>query len=436
MGPVPGSTVVRPLGAYERALHLWMQRNPMHFAVVAELDAAVPEERCRAALEEVQRSHPLLRVRVTAGDGGEGGPGPVFHRSDAPVALSLVEEGVTWQAVAADELARPFARGAAPLVRAALVPGERSCVLVLTFEHSIADGLSAVGVLGDVLAVLNGRTLPVRPVPPAQEDLIAPLAGPAAPDQAPAGQDQAPGGPPEVTGVDPRMGAVSSRRPFDGALPHVSGVAFDQVSTRRLVARCRAERTTVHAAICAAATQVAARLQGLGFVRVGSPVSLRHLIDGHGSSDGSGGVGGDVALRIVAARTGFPPGPARPLWDLARDTSAALAPARSAGGVAAVLDAIAAVVPAGADAATAEAVLLGGSGFEVEVTNLGVLDLEDAGPLRASAVWGPVLLTQVAGEQVIGVATQAGQLRLTGSSYVLVPDLLQEVRRTLTDAIA
>lgn len=421
--------MVRPLGAYERALHLWMHQNPMHFSVVAELDAAVSQERCRAALAEVQRSHPLLRVGVTAGDGGEGGPGPVFHRSDAPVPLTVVEEAVTWQAAAAGELARPFARGVAPLVRAALVPGERSCVLVLTFEHSIADGLSAVGVLGDVLAVLNGRALPVRAVPAAQEDLVAALTGPAA-------QDPAPAPTPEVTGVDARMGAVSSRRPFDGALPHVSGVAFDAVSTRRLLARCRTEGTTVHAAICAAATQVAARLQGLDFVRVASPVSLRHLIDGHGSGDGSGGVGGNVALRIVAARTGFPADPARPLWDLARDTGAALAPARSAGGVAAVLDAIAAVVPAGADAATAEAVLLGGSSFEVQVTNLGVLDLEDAGPLRASAVWGPVLLTQIADEQVIGVATHAGQLRLTGSSYVLVPGLLEEVRRALADAVA
>lgn len=418
--------VVRPLGAFEQLFHLWMQDNPLHFSIVAELDGAVSEERCRAALDEVQRSHPLLRVRVATGGAGEGGPGPVFHRSDAPVALSVAEEAMTWQAAAAAELARPFAQGVSPLVRATLLPGERSCVLLLTFEHSIADGLSAVGVLDDVLAVLNGRPLPVRAVPPAQEDLLAALTGRAGQDQAPAAQDQVPATPPEVTGVDARMGAVGSRRPFDGTLPHVSGVAFDGALTRLLVARCHAEGTTVHAAVCAAATQVAARLQGLDFVRVFSPVSLRNLVD----SDG------EVALRIVVARTGFPADPSRSLWDLARATGAALAPARSADGVAAVLAAMAAMVPAGADAATAEAFLLGGASFEVEVTNVGVLDLEDAGPLRANAVWGPVLLNQVAGEQVIGVATHAGQLRLTGSSYVLVPTLLEEVRRALADAVA
>lgn len=383
----------------------------MHFSIVAELDGRTSPEALGTALGPVQRRHPLLRVRV-----GEREPGGlVFERAEDPPELTVVEEPMTWQEVVSAELARPFNAASAPLWRTVLVQGRDHSTVVLTFEHSIADGVSAIGVLSDVLAAVDGATLEGRPVPPAQEDLVEALVAPV----------EELGGPPaDASGVDERMTVVGSCRPFDSTRPHVSAVALDAAATRQLLARCRAERTTVHAAVCAAVTQVAGHLRGQEFVRVFSPISLRHLVD----------LAGDVALRTVVGRTGFPADPTEDLWELARDTARALAPSRSLAGVSAASAATTAMVPPGATAATAEAFMLGGASFEVEVTNLGVVDLQHSGRLRPVAVWGPLVLDQVSGEQVIGVSTFAGQLRLTCASYELVPDLLDEVRRTLVMA--
>ena len=386
--------IVRPLGGFERICHLWTQRNPLHFCVVAELDGPVSPGECRSALDQLQRSHPLLSVTVA----DIGASGPTFVSSSAPLPLRTVEEPTRWEDVVADELTRRFDPGVAPLARAVLIPERASSVLVMSFEHSIADGVAAVNALADMISVLNGTPLARHAVPAAQEDLIAGL------DDAP-GSESAPTPTAPAAPVDERMTAVGSRRPFDGESPSVAGAALDVRTTESLRARCRAERTTVHAAICAAVTQVALTEPGYDFVRIFSPLSLRHLIP---STD-------VVAARTGLARTGFPAAAAADLWDLARATWAALTPARSPEAVAAVAGAGETTVPPDAPAEVAEAFMLGGAGFEVEVTNVGVVEMGDVttGPLHATAVWGPAILNQITGEIVLGVITSGGQLRMT-----------------------
>lgn len=279
---------------------------------------SVSLEECRSALDQLQRSHPLLSVTVA----DIGASGPTFVSSSAPLPLRTVEEPTRWEDVVADELTRRFNPGLAPLARAVLIRERAASVLVMSFEHPVADGVSAVSALADMVSVLNGTPLAQHAVPAAQEDLIAGLV------DAP-GFESAPTPTPPGAPVDERMTAVGSRRPFDGVSPSVAGVALDVRTTESLRGRCRTERTTVHAAICAATTQVVLSEPGYDFVRVFSPLSVRHLIP---STDG-------VAARTGLARTGFPAGAAADLWDLARATGAVLAPARSLEAVAAVAEA-------------------------------------------------------------------------------------------------
>jgi hypothetical protein len=63
------------------------------------------------------------------------------------------------------------------MIRVALLrSGERNpAAIVLTADHVIADGLSAVCILRDLFSALNGRPLEALSVPPSQEGLIGRL---------------------------------------------------------------------------------------------------------------------------------------------------------------------------------------------------------------------------------------------------------------------
>lgn len=214
------------------------------------------------------------------------------------------------------------------------------------------------------------------------------------------------------------MTAVGSLRPFDTTPPEVTSIALSRADTDAARTAAREQRTTVHAALCAAATIVLAR-QGREFVRIVTPHDLRRHA---GLSDG-------VALRLAAARTGTGTANLPPFWDLARIITADVAPARSV-----------AVVLAGAamaedhrpdDADAGEAGMLALSSMDMMLTNLGVVDLPSGDQIHPLTLWGPVMSTRIAGEQVVGAVTSGGQLQLTCTTHDPVPDLLADLAAAL-----
>ncbi len=130
----------------------------------------------------------------------------------------------------------------------------------MTFDHRAADGVAAVRVIGDLISSLNGRHLSAQPVPGAQEDLL---------DQAPVPTQPANAGP-EPGAPDPRLTAMGELRPFDGTRPEVTSADMSTAQTRDLINACHEHSTTVHAALCAAATRVLQR-SGRGYVRIVTP---------------------------------------------------------------------------------------------------------------------------------------------------------------------
>ena len=413
---VSTATLVRPLGAFERMLHRHMEAHPMHFSLVAELAGAVEPDRVRAALVAVQHRHALLKVHIEDRPGTRLG----FYRPAVvpPIPLVVLHAvaGPTWQQVAADELGTRFDPSVAPLVRAVLLrQSPVTATLVLSFDHTVADGMAALYVLEDVLAVLNGHKLSVRPVPHSQEEMLRRiLTDPVAAATPPA----------EAPPVDARLSAFVPTRPFDGATPDISTIIFDEELTSRLVRRCKAERTTVHAALVAATTQVMTRVGNREVVRIFSPFNFRPLL----------GYVRDSANYFSATRTGFLPEQTQDLWELARLTGAELAQARSEAGTRGISGAVEQYIPVDADNAAATGFMTAGLSSEALISNLGVLHLDETGPVRATAVWGPVLLTQFQDESVIGVTTLAGQLRLVCATHAPIPGLLALIRDTLDAA--
>lgn len=405
--------LIRPLGASERLFYRYSERNPAHFLVIAEFGEVLTADRLRPALAAVQRRHPLLSAHVEDRPGTRLG----FYRAPAVVPIELtVHRGQdsSWTDMAAEELSRMFDRSRAPLMRASLMQGPASSALLLTFDHTIADGISSVTVLGDVVAALNGRDLADLPTPPSQEHMIARKLG---------GID--PFDPSELPD-DPRMREPATIRAFDGTLTNVQTMALSEIETARLVERCRAERTTVHAALPTATCRVRATERGDDFIRVLNPINFRPLI----------GVERDCGLYIQATWTGMSPWDGTPFWDLTRRMTAHLEVARSARGILTASLAIQHAMTVDTEVDHAEEVFERVCPFDMLLTNLGVQNLDDTNPLRPAAVWGPVTQAQIDGEYVTGVTTYDGQLRMTTCAYSVPSTFLKSVNAALAAAVA
>lgn len=406
------TTLIRTVDAMERLFYRYSERNPTHFALVAQFDEVLTANRLKPALAAVQKRHPLLSVHVEDRPGIRLG----FYRAESvpPIDLTVYRGAETsWEALAAEELSRPFDRSRAPLMRASLVQGPTDSALLLIFDHSIADGISSVLVLYDVVAALNGATLPNLPVPQSQEQLLAralPRVEPLDPTELP---------------DDPRMREPSAIRPFDGALTNVHTMAMTEVDTARLAQRCRAERTTVHAAMVVAMCRVRAADRGEEFVRVLNPINFRALV----------GAAEECGLYIQSTWTGLSPWDGTGFWDQARATTAHLEVARSARGIRTASLAVQLAMTIDAETGDAENLFSRICPFDMLVSNLGVQNLGGAGPLRPTAVWGPVVQSQTDGEHVSGITTYEGRLRMVTCGYSVPVTFLKSVVYALVSAV-
>ncbi|MFE8910502.1 peptide synthetase [Streptomyces globisporus] len=393
---------VRELGAFERTIDLYMQRNPVQFSLVAEIDRKVSEQTLARALQTVQAQHPLLRVSVD-----RRAPQARYRWADDPIRIEAATEGTPWQAVVAGEQTRPIAQEPGPLVRTVLIPAETGSVIVLTFAHQITDGTGGMRVVADLVAVLDGvegvegvkRPNSGWDVPPSQETLLQALDAAA---------------PPAEPSQDELMNPPGELTRFSGRTPHVSALALQRGLTARLIRRCRAESVSVHAALCAAASAVFHRA-GRTRVRVLSPIDLRR----------AAGLPDAVANRFAGARTVSEASQAGDFWELARHHHKALERQRAPQ-----------VLKTGSEALTqqppttpeeAEAMMTAATAADIQITNLGVWPTPAHDRTCLTALWGPAQTTQLRGEHVLGVATHKGRLRMTELTHapvaVLLPDM-------------
>jgi Condensation domain len=406
------ATLIRPVDALERLFYRYSERNPAHFLVVAEFGEVLTADQLRPALAAVQRRHPLLSAHVEDRPGTRLG----FYRaaSVAPIELTIHRDPESsWQATAAEELSRMFDRSHAPLMRASLLQGPTGSALLLTFDHTIADGISSVMVLNDVVAALNGANLSNLPIAQSQEHMISRTLGEIHPFDSSELPD------------DPRMRRPNTIRPFDGTLTNVHTMAMTDTDTASLVERCRAESTTVHAAILTATCRVRSAQRGEDFVRVLNPINFRALI----------GVERDCALYIQTTWTGLAPWDGTPFWEQARMMTAHLDVARSERGILTASLAIRQAITADAEVGHTEELFARVCPFDMLVTNLGVQNLDGTGPLRPAAVWGPVVQAQIDGEYITGITTYEGRLRMVTCGHSVPSTFLKAVAAALIAAV-
>ena len=172
----PTRIMGRPLTPFERMLVVMSDGAPLNCCVISRVRGPLTEARLTEALSDVQRRHPLLRVRIVDGRS--------YTEQDVPAiplrVLNCDESSTT--AIVEWELAAPLAVERGPLIRVSWLRHTSNLgTLVFTFHHVIGDGVSCAVLVRDLLGAAAGTlNLPFRSldtVTPLEEILPAGLRG-------------------------------------------------------------------------------------------------------------------------------------------------------------------------------------------------------------------------------------------------------------------
>ena len=279
------------------------QTTTVHFTLAGEVEGATSPEQWAAALNTVQKIHPMLSVGIRQ----EKDTSLWFeHRPGQPIPFRVVvgKEGLRWEEELEKELSLPFENDAAPLMRAVLVHYPDKSYIILAAHHSIADGLSLSYIIRDLLEVLRGKALTPFAFPPSVDQLLG-LTGEAG-DKTTDDRGLLKG-PPFMAGRTPLRLVEKTK-----IVPRVYTQRLTPELTARLIRLSHEEGCTVHGAVISALVSAGRSVFPKWkekAVRVLSPMSVRNL----------SGAGEECALRLGAKWMAFQPEENRSFWDLARN---------------------------------------------------------------------------------------------------------------------
>jgi hypothetical protein len=415
MSATKSNKEVRALGAMERLFWLMDQNHPAHLTVTAEVKGFTNVQSWRDALHEVQKRHPVLSTSINKNEEGQ----PALYQVDAaPIPLRVVDGSVQgrWELELDREMAVPFTPEQAPLIRSVLIHKPQSAVLIMIAHHAIADGMSLVFLIRDLLQVLSGGQIEPLSFSSSAEELLS---------KQPKGEEivQA-----EALQAGAPQAEPGLYREGNGLTPRVTARKLDENLTPTLKERARREGTTVQGALCAALVLAGRKTSSTWrkqSVRVMSPINVRaHL-----------GAGEACGLYLVGGMVPFQPGDSRAFWELARFAKKELSPAQTFQSLSTSLQGLEAIMTQDVDVETAAQIAAVAFARDLMVSNLGQMPYEsEFGKLKLESVWGPTALQGLDGEQNVGIATTNGAIRLLHASYSLIPHLLENTELILRAA--
>jgi hypothetical protein len=301
----------RRMAGIEHGTIVFNERLPMYFAMTALVEGEFTAVELKAALKKVQETHVLARVHVELD--GMGNPWLVEEGTEEiPVRVTDRQSDSDWTRVIPEEVIVRFPYAANPLFRMVWIRGKGVSELMLICHHALIDGLSGAVFMKDLVTHLGDEKAPVRPVPemPPIEDLM--------PESVEAWfRDKNGDSLKRMREKFAGLSAPAAPGPladFSAYKFHVNAWSLDRELTSALIARARAEKSTVHAGIGAAFLRAFYKVVGKEdeFIRaIQSPVSLRKLL----TVDPGQYFG--YFITIIKARIDC--GDGRPFWDIARD---------------------------------------------------------------------------------------------------------------------
>lgn len=385
------NSVLRSLGIWEKLFWLYDRAHPLHFALTAQIQGEFTAAALKQSLASVQQRHPLLRVRIALDESER----PWFVEDLAKIPLRVVqrESEQQWQRYVEQELSTPFVWAEAPLIRTVLLHSTDISELIVLCHHAIADGLSALYLIRDILQALTNSDTSVQPLPvlPAIEYL---LPGKAAENSA--------SYPPFFIQLIPHEAPLlqSCSCLCAGSLP--------AEITTQLISRCRQEQTSVHAAICAAfliAITRQNRSEQPQTLKCISPISLRPYL--------TPAIQDNVGLYASGKQTLHTLTSNAKLWELAyfikQTLSQEMAPNKI---FAEVPDSE--KMPPNLTPAIVRQIIREQFSRDLVVTNLGRLTFPlQFERLQLQAIYGPAGIMGMENERVVGVTTVGEQLFFT-----------------------
>jgi Phthiocerol/phthiodiolone dimycocerosyl transferase C-terminus len=402
--------VLRQLSTFERFFWLHNQIEPVHFAVAALAEGATTVNAWRAGLSSLQHRHPFLMASI----GADANAAPCFiSRPGVPIPLRVVPGNVLQRldTEVARELSTAFRDGDALLVRAVLLHEEQRSIVMLVAHHSIADALSLVYAIRDLLQLLSGEKLAPLPVPPSheallglEEDVIGERGGGAFETDAPL------------------------NRKFQELVPRVTSLRMTRELTSNLQKISRQEKTSVQGALASSvvfAMRELVKRESPAPVRLASPISTRKQLN---QSDDCVVLTDTGILDLDIPASGD-------FWELARRVKSELSPQTSLPSIAERRRAFQQVLANVFDAEGTLELARRGMNVDFVLTNLGNLSVErQYGRLRLEALWPAILIGTSENRHVLGVATVGGRLSLMYCSYTPIPHLLETMESLLTEA--
>lgn len=393
---------VRALGAHERLLYLYSSVHHRHFCVVGELSGLSSALEVKIALRKLQQRHPHLRYAIMDNDDGVR-----FIEHDRPITVNLhrVSGRGGWRFIVETELATPFNPHIGALLRVNIIQNDADRTrisIVLTFHHSAADGLSAVALLHDLVAMLNGIELPLMKWRRSIEDLVR---------EAHIGTtDRQDGQGASASAKDVRTSAALeiAKKPLwrDFALdcPKVAALQLSSNLTEAILSKSREHGASVHGALCAALTLANAPIHRGEEFSIVSPINIRSF---------AGVSPEEIGLFLTVASTRVSRRAMAEFWPLARIFTTEVAAQRQEELVAHSVATLEYALPKEATSELAQG-LIGSLAYDAVLSNLGPILPRYVGEgARLEAVWGPMVLGRILNERMIGAATYKDQLRLT-----------------------
>lgn len=363
----------------------------INFASTIHLRGPLTLPKLESALARLGRRYPLMVARV----GSEGEDN--FFLTDegaSPVTVHIVERKTaeTWLEEVQRGLPMIFSFKSGPLYHCTWVRGsDDTHDLVMITDHMTADGRSAMYALRDLMAFLADPSLELDPVLPVSlVDVVSSEVLEKAAALAAAVPADAPPPPP----WKPNFSADPQQMlPF----------TLTEAETAALRERCRAERVTVQAALCAAFLTPFAERQPDSAMRLAEvPVDLRpYVAKPIGERYGS-----YLGLAVISVDCQ----PGQTLWDVARYAQTTL---RAALGTDLFLQPPLVYQfiqrPISAKFITHD--------YDLSISNLGQVDIPAVcGDFQVESMHAPTFNVRAVGHRVLGVVTCSGKLCATYTS--------------------
>ncbi|MDC6118107.1 condensation domain-containing protein [Serratia rubidaea] len=400
---------LRNLGATERYAWLIDPVSPKHFTLAAEVTGSTTIDRWGEALKAVQDRHPIINTFVNTNNNGH----QYFSYSSSvniPLRIVFLDRINDIDHEIKREFSAPFGVGDTSFIKVALLYSKEHSIIIVTSHHSIADGLSLLHFMRDLLDTMAGKPLPPLELQPTIDDLCIRGGVPVADiDSPPAAEELRP----------------YTERSLAKLVIHRKRLSPELTS--RLREHARREETTVHGALSAAFAIALFKSKRWSerAVRICTPVDVRKIFS----------LDYGLSFSVVFPTYSYDVKNYSYFWDLARAIIDDLKPVRTREGVSASIHAFHDFME-GASLNELMEFDKKNCAPDILISNLGVVPFSaDIGELTLESLWGPSILIGTEREQAVGVVTLNDTIHLTHTSYQPVADFLISAEEILSESV-